>query len=179
MWQRLGTFVIKNRLALLIVMLIVTGVMGYFASQVKLSYEFSKAIPSDNPKAIDYAEFRQRFGDDGNLLVIGIQSEKLFELPTFKAYNNLQKEIKKIGDVEDVLSIPSAIALIKDTASEKLNAARIFDTTVNNQATLDSEKIVFFNLPFYRSLLYNPETHAYLMGVRINKDSLNSKKRNV
>jgi uncharacterized membrane protein YdfJ with MMPL/SSD domain len=53
MWQRLGTFVIKNRLALLIAMLIVTGVMGYFASQVKLSYEFSKAIPADNPKAID------------------------------------------------------------------------------------------------------------------------------
>jgi predicted RND superfamily exporter protein len=179
MWQRLGTFVIKNRLALLIAMLIVTGVMGYFASQVKLSYEFSKAIPADNPKAIDYAEFRQRFGDDGNLLVIGVQTEKLFDLPTFKAYNNLQKEIKKIGDVEDVLSIPSAIALVKDTTSEKLNAARIFDTTVTNQTTLDSEKMVFFNLPFYRSLLYNPQTHAYLMGVRINKDSLNSKKRNI
>ena len=44
MWQRLGSFVIKNRLILLIGLFAVTAVMGYFASKVKLSYEFAKAI---------------------------------------------------------------------------------------------------------------------------------------
>jgi len=37
---------------------------------------------------------------------------------------------------------------------------------------------LFYSLPFYQGLLYNPDTHSYLMGVRINKDVLNSKKRN-
>ena len=39
------------------IVLAVTALMGYYASQVKLSYEFSKAIPTDNPKCRDYIGF--------------------------------------------------------------------------------------------------------------------------
>jgi predicted RND superfamily exporter protein len=35
------------------------------------------------------------------------------------------------------------------------------------------------NLPFYRGLMYNPETGAWLLGVRIRKDVLNSKQRDM
>ncbi len=178
MWQRLGSFVIKYRLILLITLFAITAVMGYFAGKVKLSYEFSKAIPTDNAKYQDYLAFRQKFGDDGNLLVAGIQTDKIFDLKTFKAYSNLQQELKKINDVEDVLSLPSAVTLQKDSATEKLNAVKIFKQDIATQQDLDSAKNIFLNLPFYRSLLYNPQTNAWLIGVRINKDSLNSPKRN-
>ncbi|MEO6730524.1 MAG: MMPL family transporter [Ferruginibacter sp.] len=177
MWKRLGIFVINYRLPLLIALFIVTVIMGYFASQVKLSYEFARAIPTDNPKYKEYKDFRQKFGDDGNVLVIGVQSDRVFELKTFQAYQQLQQKIKKIGDVEDVLSVPSSINLLKDSATEKLNAVKIFSDSLTSQAGLDSAKSIFFNLPFYNSLLYNPDSKAYLMGVRINKDSLNSPKR--
>ena len=72
MWQRLGSFVIKFRSPLLIILLAATGWMGYYASKVKLSYEFARAIPTDNPKYKEYLAFKQKFGDDGNLLVIGV-----------------------------------------------------------------------------------------------------------
>lgn len=178
MWQRLGSFVIKYRLILLITLFAITAVMGYFAGKVKLSYEFSKAIPTDNAKYKDYLAFRQKFGDDGNLLVAGIQTDKIFDLKTFKAYSNLQQELKKVNDVEDVLSLPSAVTLQKDSATEKLNAVKIFKQDIATQQDLDSAKNIFLNLPFYRSLLYNPQTNAWLIGVRINKNSLNSPKRN-
>ncbi|UEG50960.1 MMPL family transporter [Ferruginibacter lapsinanis] len=177
MWQRLGKLVIKYRFPLLIVLFATTAVMGFFASKVKLSYEFSRAIPTDNPKYKDYVAFRQKFGDDGNLLVIGVQSDKIFELATFNKYKELQKKLKGVTDVEDVLSVPSAVNLEKDLLTEKLNAVKIFSDSIATQAALDSAKNVFLNLPFYRSLLYNPDSAAYLMGVRINKDSLNSAKR--
>ncbi len=177
MWQRLGKFVLQYRLPLLIALFAVTGIMGYFANKVTLSYEFAKAIPSDNPKYRDYVAFRQKFGDDGNLLVVGVQSDKIFELNTFKSYLHLEEQLKKVSNVESVLSVPSAITLQKDEVTEKLNAVKIFADSISAQSELDSAKAVFFNLPFYRSLLYNPETNAYLMGVRINKDSLNSPKR--
>ena len=176
MWQRLGKFVLQYRLPLLFALLAVTGIMGYFANKVTLSYEFAKAIPSDNPKYRDYIAFRQKFGDDGNLLVVGLQSTKIFELSTFKSYLHLEEQLKKVSNVESVLSVPSAITLHKDEVTEKLNAVKIF-ASIATQAELDTAKAIFFNLPFYRSLLYNPETNSYLMGVRINKDSLNSPKR--
>jgi uncharacterized protein len=177
MWKPLAQFVIKNRVILLLVLLISTGVMGYFASKIKLSYEFSKAIPTDNPRYRDYMAFKQTFGDDGNLLVIGIQNRQLFKLNNFNAYQQLHVQLKKIAYVEDVLSVPGAVMLLKDSAGEKLNAAKIFPDTIKDQAALDSAALVFYNLPFYRSLLYNPDSAAYLMGVRINKDILNSKER--
>ena len=89
MWKALAQFVIKNRTVLLLALLFSTGVMGYFASKIKLSYEFSKAIPTDNPRYKDYVAFKQTFGDDGNLLVVGIQSKDLFKLNNFKAYQQL------------------------------------------------------------------------------------------
>ena len=177
MWQRLGAWVIKNRVVLLIILVISTSIMGYFASQVKLSYEFSKAIPTDNAKYVAYQAFKQKFGDDGNLLVIGIKTDKLFELNTFKAYQTLQTNLKKISNVEDVLSIPTAINLQKDELTEQLSTYKIFADSIASQADLDVAKANFLSLPFYTSILYNSATNAYLMGVRINKDTLNSSRR--
>ena len=177
MWQRLAKLVIKNRLLLIIILSMLTGIMGYFASQVKLSYEFAKAIPSGNSKYQDYQAFRKQFGDDGNILVVGIQSNNLFNLKNFTAYSHLQQQLKKVPDVADVMSLPSAVNLVKNEETEKLDAVKIFSPAIQSQAQLDSARLVFENLPFYRSLLYNPATHAYLMAVRINKDSLNSPKR--
>ena len=184
MWKSLAHFVIKNRILLLCILLLSTAVMGYFASQIKLSYEFSKAIPTDNPRYKDYVAFKKTFGDDGNLLVIGIESKKLFELKNFNNYQQLHARLKQVQHVEDILSVPGAVTLIKDSAGEKLNAVKIFPDSIRNQLELDSLSAVFYNLPFYRSLLYNSktglykeDTTAYLMGVRINKDILNSKER--
>ncbi len=177
MWKRLGEFVLKFRMLLLVLLLAITAVMGYYASQVKLSYEFSKAIPTDNPKYRDYIAFKSKFGDDGNLLVAGIQTDKLFELKNFHAYREFHQQLKKVEYVEEVLSVASAVLLRKDSLTEKLVAEKIFPDSINNQPALDSAVNVLHNYPFYRTLLYNPQEHAYLAGVRINKDILNSKGR--
>jgi uncharacterized protein len=177
MWQRLGNFVIRYRLPLLILLFASTALMGYFGSKVKLSYEFAKAIPKDNPIYLDYVKFREIFGDDGSTLVVGIQTDKLFELSNFKNYSQLQKQLKKVSDVEDVLAISSAITLQKDTATEKLGVVKIFDENISTQAQLDSAKAIFYNQTFYKYRIYNPDSNAYLLAVRINKDSLSSPKR--
>ena len=179
MWQRLGKFVLKFRGPLLIILLLISVVMGFYAGKVTLSYEFSKAIPTDNPKYKEYLAFKEKFGDDGNLLVAGIQTDSLFTITVFNAYNELHQQLKKIEHVEDVLSIPAAVNLFKDSLTEKLVAQKIFPDSIQMQAQLDSAVNNFLNLPFYRSLLYNPETKAYLVAVRINKTILNSKGRTI
>jgi uncharacterized protein len=179
MWQRLGKWVLQYRIILLAVLLVVSGVMGYFASKVKLSYEFSKAIPTDNPKYQDYMAFRQKFGDDGNLMVAGIQTDKLFTTPVFTAYAKLHRQLKGIANVEEVLSVPTAINLRKDIFTEKLVPEKIFTDSIASQAQLDSARNLFLSLPFYRGRLHNPATNAFLMGIRINKDSLNAAGRTI
>ncbi len=179
MWQQLAKFVIKNRIAVLIFLLVSTGIMGYYASKVKLSYEFSKAIPTNNAKYVDYQLFKQKFGDDGNVLVVGITTKEFYSLKNFKAYQQLYKNLKKSSAVEDVLSIPSSFNLVKMIETEKLNSVKIFPEAITSQQSLDSAVAVFNNLPFYKNRLYNSASNSYLMAVKVNKDVLATKERSL
>jgi predicted RND superfamily exporter protein len=177
MWKSLGEAVLRFRFLLLGLLLAGTVFMAWHASQVKLSYEFSRAIPSDNPKAADYQSFRNTFGEDGNLLVIGVETERFFQKDFFEDYRRLQSDIRAVAGVESILSVPAAVTLVKDEATEKLAAVPVFPDTLSSQSGLDSAAARFRTLPFYRGLLYNPQANAWLMGVGINGGILLSPQR--
>lgn len=177
MWKALGKAVLKYRISLIIIMSALTIFLGYYASKVELSYEFSRAIPTDNPKYIEYLEFKKKFGEDGNLLTIGFITDELFKVKNFNSLSAFQEDLKKVNGVEDIIGIPGAVSLKKNDSTEKLDAIKIFPARVENQQQLDSLKDIFLSLPFYNGLLYNSETKAYLLGIRINKEIMNSKGR--
>src|SRR6266496_704665 len=137
MWSSLGKFILKNRLFLLLILLAITAFMAWHASKVELSYEFARAIPTDHPKYKEYQEFRKKFGEEGNLLVIGIQTDKFFNEKLFNNYTKLQKDLKNVSGVEDILSVPASINLVKDSATEKLKALPIFANKVLSQSEID------------------------------------------
>ncbi|MGH2552913.1 MAG: efflux RND transporter permease subunit, partial [Chitinophagaceae bacterium] len=177
MWHNLGKFILKYRIQLLLILAAMTGFMVYHASKVELSYDFSRAIPINNPKYKAYQEFRKKFGEDGNLLVIGIQTDSFFKEKIFNSYAALQLKLKKVKGVDDIIAVPTAVDLIKVPETEKLKADTIFADKYLSQAEIDSGAKAFLNLPFYRHLLYNPATNAWLMGVRIDKELMASKDR--
>jgi len=177
MWQALGKAVLKFRIPLIIALVLLTVFMGYHASKVQMSYDFSRAIPTDHPKYKAYLEFKKTFGEDGSLLTIGFTSANFFEVNQFNALTGFQERLKKINGVEDIISVNGAVTLKKNDSTNKLDAIRIFPTNIKSQQALDSLKDIFYSLPFYRGLLYNPDTKAYLLGLRINSVILGSKAR--
>lgn len=177
MWESIARLVLRFRLLLLVALLSITGFMAYRASRVKLSYDFNSAIPTDNPKYKAYQDFRKKFGEDGNLLVIGIQTDKLFQQNVFNDYIALTQALKKVPGVDNVLGVSSAINLIKDTVTQKPRAVPIFGAHPGSQAEIDSSKAVLLGLPFYQGLLYNRETGAWLTVVGVNKAVMNSARR--
>jgi predicted RND superfamily exporter protein len=199
MWHAIARFILKYRALLLLLLAAATAIMGYYASQVHISYEFTRAIPTDNPKYEEYQEARRLFGDDGNVMVVGLQSPDFFQPGFFIAYAHLVDRLSTVRGVTNVLAIPTAVTLIRDTATGKLKATRIFhvqdwaewDGTHPQTPDTDSahgtgagarqlparEAATFRSLPFYRNLLHNPGTGAYLAAIRIDKDLMQSKKR--
>ncbi len=174
MWESIGRFVLRYRLALLVLLFAATAFMAWQASKVELSYEFSRAIPVDNPKYLEYQSFKKKFGEDGNLMVIGVQTDKLFTAPLFNDYKGLNEHLKQIRYVEDVLSVPGAVNLVKNDSAEKLKPVPIFPAGALTQSQVDTGAALFGSLPFYKGFLYNPDTHTYLSALRINRDVLNS-----
>ncbi len=177
MWYKAGRFILKYRLGLLLILLAATGFMGWKASQVQLSYDFTRALPTDNPKYQDYQAFLKRFGGDGNTMVIGLNSENYFNINFFNKVGELHNRLKKIPGVTDILSIPEVMNLQNDSVNHRLFTKRIFHHPYTSQVSLDSDRAVFESLPFYRDLSYNPQTHSYIMGVTVDKDTINSKSR--
>ncbi|GAC1416874.1 MAG: MMPL family transporter [Flavisolibacter sp.] len=174
MWKYVAEGILRLGVLWLMILGVITAFLGWEASKVNLSYEFSKAIPTDNPKYIAYQEFKKKFGEDGNLLVIGVQTDQFFNQPFFEAYSGLAKQLKNLEGVLEVAGVTSCINLLKNESTEKLETRRIFADSTLSQSQINNAASVFFNLPFYKGLLYNPRTKAWVMGVSINNAVLNS-----
>lgn len=176
-WQRLARIILQFRTPILIAVTLLTILMGYFALQAQLRYDLTSAIPEDNPEYIKLQNFKNIFGEDGTMLVVGFDKENVFEPTFFNAFSAWQKDLKKIKGVVSTLSIPSAIVVkkMKSDSVEKLVSENIFADNKN----LDSSVLVFQNLPFYKNLLYNPTTHANLTAVYLDANMIKTVQREV
>ena len=173
-WHQLGKNIVKYKLAALGFLAVTTLIMGYFAIQVKLSYEFTKAIPEDNPKFVIYKEFVKKFGVDGTTMVVGFQTDSFFTTRIFNQVADLQKDIKTIPGVTEVVSVPNAYTIVKDSSASKFLAHKIFNAPYASDSALAADRTILEQLPFYKNLMYNPGSHAYIMAISFIPDSINS-----
>jgi len=174
MWHKLAEFILKFKIYCLAFLLVITIVMGYFAAQVKLSYEFTKAIPDDNPKFVIYKDFVKKFGIDGATLVVGFNTDKMYTKEVFNQVHELHQQIKQIPAVTEVLSVPFAYEIQKDSMETKFNVRPVFSAPYQSDSLLLADAQKFESLPFYKNLLYNKDSNAYIMAVSFIPDSINT-----
>ncbi len=177
MWYRLGQNILKFKKTYLFFVILSTIVMGYFAAQIKLSYEYTKAIPSDNPKFVIYNDFVKKYGVDGTTVVVGFKTDQFYTKAFFNQVDALHKKMKQNAAVAEVMSIPTAYTITKDSVDTKFNAKKIFHAPYTNDSALLADKSTFENLPFYQNLYYNPDSSSYIMAISFIADSINSGSR--
>ncbi len=176
-WQNFGRFILRNRFWLLISLGVFTLIFIILASQVQLSYDMGRVVPKDDADWIDYTKFKETFGEDGNILVVGIQSDKLFERDYFNDFYELCNSIEKTEGVQKVVSIPKIYKLYRDDDLHELQLKPLLNHYLETQEEADSFKQQVLNLPFYKGLLYNEEDNVALIAITLTKEKLNSKER--
>ncbi len=177
MWNLLGSFAIRNRLWLLIGIGVITIFFGYFATRVQLTYDFAKVVPQNDTDFVDYIKFKQMFGEDGNILVIGIKSDKIFEKYYFNGWYDLCNQIEQVDGVEKVVSLTKIYNLYRNDSLHKLELKPMLSAKLKTQAEVDSFKREIEKLKFYSGLIYNPDNNVTLIAVTLKKDKLDSKER--
>ncbi len=177
MWVAISKFILKNRFALLIVMGLVTSFMVYKAMDTELSYAGSKVLPVNDPAFITYLEFKEKFGEDGSVMVIGVKDPKNFEPAFFNDWKQLGETIKKFKGITEVISVSRLFELQKDTVNSKFILRDVVQNPSQNQVEMDSLKQKIFSLELYNSLIFNKETGATLMAITFDGKNLNSKNR--
>lgn len=177
MWAKIASFIIKFRLVLLLITGSITLFMAYQASKIEITYDFLKVVPEDDPEMVYFKEFQKRFGEDGNVMVVGMQDKSIFELKNFNAFYDLTESIKANKGVNDVISLPTMKMLVKDTVQIKLDIKSIFAKKPTTQSELDSLLSTAYDQKFYEGLLVNRNTNAALIAITIDAKELNSNRR--
>jgi uncharacterized protein len=177
MWNKIAEYIIKFRLLLITIIGIVTVIMGYYASRVEMSYDFARTVPLEDPDMIELERFRAQFGEDGNVIAVGVKDSALYQLENFLAYRDLTKEIKNINGVKEAISLPVLPIILKDTLHKKFYTKRLFPDTISSQIELDSLLDIALHQRVYSNLLLNPNNGAVMMVVSVPKEVMNSSKR--
>ncbi|WP_240928257.1 efflux RND transporter permease subunit [Maribellus sediminis] len=155
----------------------ITIFFGYHARKVEMSYEYASLLPKKDQAYKDYLKFVDVFGEEGNLIIVGIKDTAFFTLDHFNRWERLSNELSKIDGVENLLSVTNTYNLVKDTEKKQFRVVNTFPDTIASQEELDEYTKEFKRLPFYRDLVYNPETDAYVLAITVNKDKMKSKER--
>ncbi|MFM1933079.1 MAG: Membrane transport protein mmpL8, partial [Bacteroidota bacterium] len=190
MWTTIASFVLRNRLPILILVGLLTIFMGWKAKDVRMSYKFGGLLPENDSTYIDYKHFLESFSEDGNVIVVGVGDDGLYSLENFNAWYNLAKKIKAIrvpievnGEltqvpaVDSVFSMAHCYRVVKDTSLQRFDVQKVFQSPPSSQSELDSLVASVRSMPFYEGLLFKNGSPSTLMMVFVNAPIFNSEDR--
>jgi predicted RND superfamily exporter protein len=177
MWTRLAHIILTYRLILIIIIGILTVLMGLIGRKAEMSYDFATVVPKDDPDFIYFQDFKKQFGEDSNILAIGMQDSQVYSLENFIDLKTLSDEIAGQNGIITVLSLPRLQYLAKDTAAKTLVPKPLFHPLPHTQDGLDSLLTVANSLEFYKGQVINQQNGATILLVAIEKNMLNSENR--
>ncbi len=179
MWNRIAELIIRYRVTFIIIIALTTVVMAWYASKVQMSYDFARTVPPNDPDMVTLTKFREQFGEDGNIIAVGMKDSSVFTFRNFVAFGEMTREIRQIEGVNEVISLPMLKMILKDTAQSRFYLSPIFPDTLQSQEQLDSLLGVARNQPIYMNQLVNSDNGATMMLVSVQKEVMNSAKREV
>jgi len=176
-WHRISSFILRHRLALVAAVLIGTAYMGYQASHVKLSYELAKILPVSDTEYKRYETFKSRFGQDGSVMVLGIESDSMYQLDFFNDWYALSQRINAIEGIRDVVANANLYDIVRDDTARKFRIVPLVPRPLSTQSSVDSLRDRIARLPFYRGLVQDSSGRAHLMAVTFDQKLINTKSR--
>lgn len=177
MWKFFANKILRNRLAFITVLGVLTLFMAWQALQIQLSYQFAKVLPDTDPAYQEYEDFKKMFGEDGSVMVIGFQDPDIFQPEKFNDLHALSNKIKSIKGIQEVLSLASLYNITRNDSLSRLEFKPLLTQPLTSQQQADSIKEVIFSLPFYNNLVMNRETNATVIAINFKKADLDSKHR--
>jgi len=177
MWAAIAKFILSKRILLLLVLGAITAFMAFQSTKVEMDYEYASLLPETDSVASQYKKFKDLFGEDSNVLVIGVQDKNFFQKDKFNHWIKLQDTIEQVEGVLNVISVSKAYDLKKDTENKRFQLEQLFPDELVSQAQLDTLAERLHDLPFYKNLLYNDTAQVYLLAITLAKEKVNSRER--
>lgn len=177
MWIKIAGILLRNRVAFIVGVLLITIFMGFQIPKVEMSYEYSNLLPATDSAYLDYLDFHEKFGQEGNVMVFAIQDKDFYQLDKMNDWISMCDSLKTLHGIVALVDITHSFNLHKDTLNKKFDIQPIFPNHIKDQRELDSLVNIIENLPFYDGTLFNKKKDIYGMMVSVSAEVMNSPAR--
>ncbi len=178
-WEYIARLILTYRITILVAITAITIFLGFQWRNLSMTYTEANLLPKKHSVNQQYDDFLSKFGEEGNLIVIGFKDPNFFTPKAFAKWNELMTGLKLSNNVELVVSISDLKKLQKDTLAQKFELVPLIDhEQINDQAYLHNIKTELFNnLPFYEGLLFNTKSGSIRSAIYLKKEIVNTAER--
>jgi uncharacterized protein len=176
-WHSLSVFILKNRATFLAFVAVLAITMGFLATKFQVASELPKILPKTDSRFQLYEAFKQRFGEDGSVMVLGVETDKMFQLNFFQQWQDLSKKVAAVKGIEKVVYAGNVFKIIKNDSVKRFDTEPLINHRAISQIEVDSVKHGLKKLPVYKGLVIDDAEKAHLMLITFDQKSINDKSR--
>ena len=177
-WDVTARLILRNKIIILVGIIAATVFFSFQWKNMRFSNSEANLLPDDHEVNITYNDFLKIFGEEGNLIILGVKDSTLFTVEKLNAWNKLSEDFKQYSEVETVVSIKDLQKLIKDNVNEKFQLEPFIKDSVSSIKQIEKLQDELFNkYPFYDNFLFNKDSKTIRTAIYLNKDIVNTSER--
>jgi predicted RND superfamily exporter protein len=177
-WETVARLILRNKIFILIAIVLATVFFSMQWKHMRFTYTEANMLPDEHEVNVTYNDFLKVFGEEGNLIVLGVKDSTLFSIKQLNAWNALADSFKSYDEVETVLSIKDLQKLVKNTKKEQFDLEPFIKDSIRSIEEIKKLQYELFNqYPFYDNFLFNAETKTIRTAIYIKKDIVNTSAR--
>jgi predicted RND superfamily exporter protein len=175
-WELVARIVLRNKILMLIIVVLITVFLGLQWKNINFTYTEANLLPDDNSVNIEYNSFLDKFGEEGNLVIIGLHDDVLFTPKAYKAWAEMMQHLEKDPETELVLSVANLKKLVKNDSTQTFDLKNFVDVsqTADPSYLKKIQKELFNDLPFYEGLLFNKKSGSIRAAIYLDKAIVNT-----
>ena len=178
-WELIARIVLRNRILMLSIIAAITVFLALQRKNIHFTFTEANMLPDDNIANVEYNAFLDKFGEEGNLIIIGVKDSTFFTPKAYAAWSKLMNTIKQNQEIDLVVSLNDLKKLQKNEALETFELVPFVDESkaLNPKYLQTIKKELFNDLPFYEGLLFNKRSGSVRSAIYMDKKIVNTKAR--
>ena len=177
-WNTVARTILRNRILILIVILACTVFLGFQWKNMRFSYTEANLLPDDDEINLQYQEFLQKFGEEGNLIIMAVNDPSLFTPEKFRAWNELAEKLNSYREVDFTVAVGDLKKLQKFEDPGRFEMLPFVQEENPDSLQVSEYREELFNrLPFYEGLVYSKKSNTVQTAVYLDKEIVNTELR--
>ncbi len=177
-WGAVARLILRNRIGIIIVIAAATFFFGQQWDKMRFTYTEANLLPDDHEVNIKYNAFLETFGEEGNLIVLGVKDSSLFSVEKLNAWNALSNSFKSYAEIETVVAISDLQKLVKNNSKQQFDLEPFIKDSITSVAQLETlQKELFQQYPFYDNFLFNKNSKTIRSAIYLEKTIVNTSAR--